>query len=141
MIDSGFIQRRTFLQKSLMIVTTALAGTACSFIFSPNLKEVAKEATSLLRHPEMAANIGYHYLQQKYQADKPTVEEMITGILEGTAIDPSNASHFSLFNLDDELRAKVRKDFMLERIAKIKGWLLSETEAQLCALLVLIGKT
>ena len=140
MINGSFIQRRSFLKRTFMLAVSAFAGTACSLSFSPDLREVAKTATSLLRRPHLAKNIGRHYIQQNVATDSLTPEQLMTRILEGTAIDPGYASHFKLFKMDDEIRRKVRKDFTLERTAKIRGWLLSETEAQLCALLVLIDK-
>ncbi|MFC1665952.1 hypothetical protein ACFL17_10090 [Pseudomonadota bacterium] len=123
-----------------MVMATALVGTGCSLNFGPSIEELAKKATALLRHPELAKQIGQQYLEQLTVLSKPNQERLVSEILAGTGIDPNNASYFSLLDLEDELTAKVRMDFTLERIVKVNGWVLSATEAQLCALLAIVAK-
>ena len=135
MIDNSLKQRRRLLIKSLIVTASALAGTACGFKSTPSIEEVMQTAIRLLRHPKLAANIGRQYLQQYTDAGRLTSEQLITRILAGTAIDTGKPTSSSLFNLGQELTNKVRTDFSQENIVKVEGWLLSETEAQLCALL------
>jgi len=91
--------------------------------------------TALLAHPASAKVIGGEYLLHYPQ------EAAVDTLLDKIAA-PIVASEAGLFTTDQQLREQldgaVRADFAADRIVKLRGWVLSATEARLCALAVLI---
>jgi len=134
-----FISRRSIIQKILILSAATMAGTACDINALLTIEEIGHESIKLLRLPFLAAIIGRLFLEKNAQFGSLPPEQLITQIFQGTSINPGKTNRASLVNMDEELRNKVRKDFENERIEKIDGWLFSRTEAQLCALLVLMS--
>jgi hypothetical protein len=96
---------------------------------------------ALFHHQASARVIGRRYLQQ-YPS-----ESNIRDLLEGIVADPAN-DRFSgrtdrLSTAGDRelifaLQHRIRQDFVEERVVKLQGWILSVTEARLCALTALV---
>jgi len=90
----------------------------------------------LLQHRESARIIGLEYLRSAAEeATVPTLVGSIASALPGGrgALDTAG---------EDELRELVtvliRRDFEEERTVTLQGWIVSRTEAQLCALAALV---
>jgi hypothetical protein len=97
---------------------------------------LANKLISGFNYKNSAAKIGYEYL-------KNTPHEADIGILLnyicGTGINQK--SRFKETSIDDMkmvLRKKCRDDFTREQVVSVRGWVLSNTEARLCALAVLV---
>jgi hypothetical protein len=88
----------------------------------------------LLRHRESAAAIGWEYLRRvRQEEDRETLLNLIT---RGCGRPPR-------LELDDEelrecIRMRVRQDFDEGYTVRIHGWIVSSTEARLCALATLV---
>jgi hypothetical protein len=90
----------------------------------------------ILRHKESARIIGLEYLRTApKEADAQILVHLISlGFIENQQ---------DLYDADTErlrefLRLRMRQDFEGGQIIKLKGWMVSVTEARLCALTALI---
>jgi hypothetical protein len=87
----------------------------------------AEPLARLLPHAENAARLGRRYLEETPQeADAAHLVALI-----GVAADTDAA-------LRERLEARIRQDFIAGATVAVDGWLLSRTEARLCALLSLL---
>jgi hypothetical protein len=88
---------------------------------------------ALLRCKESAMTIGREYLQVVCHERNP---QLLLDLISSVGGEP-------VFDLDPErlracLRLRVRLDFEEGDIVKMHGWMLSHTEARLCALAALV---
>jgi hypothetical protein len=92
--------------------------------------------TALLRHRESARIIGREYLRQ-YPHESDT--QMLAGLI-ATACGGCDAPLLEAAEKEPQslLEQTLRRDFEAEKVVKIQGWILSTTEARLCALAALI---
>jgi hypothetical protein len=91
---------------------------------------------TLLAHSESAKVIGAEYLlKYPQEAHVDTLLDQIDA-----RITSSDVGLFSTADqrLRKQLDGVVRADFAADRIVKLRGWVLSATEARLCALAVLL---
>jgi hypothetical protein len=70
--------------------------------------------------------IGGKYLQQH------PLEKNVGHLLEGIAVSAPRDRELML-----ALQQRIRQDYVEERVVKLEGWILSVTEARLCALTAL----
>jgi hypothetical protein len=92
--------------------------------------------TALLAHSESAKVIGGEYLRNYPQ-------EANLDLLLGQIASRMAANAVGLLTMNDQrlregLDGLVRADFAADRIVKLRGWVLSATEARLCALAALM---
>ena len=79
-----------------------------------------------------AAELGRAYLASyPAEADRPVLEAHVLGSAGGEPQDPRG--------LRTRLRERIRQDFTHSRLFRHRGWLLSRTEARLCALASLMS--
>lgn len=92
--------------------------------------------TRLLTHQESARAIGLEYARQYPAEARPAY--LLGAITAGV---PGGGAAL-LAAPDGERRAlldrAMREDFTAERVVKLRGWVLSATEARLCALAALV---
>jgi hypothetical protein len=87
---------------------------------------------ALFHNQPSARVIGSSYLQQHPQ--EANVSLLLKRVVP-QAFDPLNsAGDRELMNL---LQRRIRQDFREEKVVKLRGWILSATEARLCALAAL----
>jgi len=96
----------------------------------------AMRLTGVLRHPDSAALLGRLYLDgNPKEADTARLVTLINAA-RGPALPPVTAAP------DESLRAgleeRIRNDFIHGDTVAVDGWLLSITEARLCALASLL---
>ena len=87
-------------------------------------------------HSESAHTVGLQYLRTAHgERDLNTLIRLIASILPGghRALVVSNDA-----DLRHLLGMQVRRDFEEERTVKLDGWILSLTEARLCAIATLV---
>jgi hypothetical protein len=89
----------------------------------------------LLRHEESACVIGREYLRNAPQEkDREILFNLISSGLGQESVSMSDDEA-----LRKRLRLQIRRDFAAERVVRVHGWILSITEARLCALAALVS--
>lgn len=86
---------------------------------------------ALFHHPASARVIGRRYLQQF------PLEMNVRSLLEGIG-RTDRLSTAGDRELTFALQQRIRQDFVEEKVVKLEGWILSVTEARLCALTELV---
>jgi hypothetical protein len=138
MSDDHAISRRAALKFALaaaatMFVRAHVPGVA---LFQQAQALVPTQLAALLAHPQSAKVIGIEYLRAyPGEADMDMLLDLIVSQL--------GASDAGLFasaehQLRERLDTSIRADFAADRIVKLHGWVLSATEARLCALIALL---
>ena len=96
--------------------------------------ELASRLVAALDRPGSAIEVGLAYLRQHQdEADRARVTMALAPDLERHC-EPEKASRAELRTA---ISRQVRHDFELGRVAEVDGWILSVTEARLCALAAL----
>ena len=91
---------------------------------------------ALLTHSDSARVIGKAYLH-KYPQDA-RIDILLDQIAARLAASNAGLAGIAEDGLRAQLDVTVRADFAADRIVKLQGWILSTTEAQLCALATLL---
>ncbi|HEX6383133.1 MAG TPA: hypothetical protein VF177_00550 [Anaerolineae bacterium] len=138
MTDKSDINRRQFL-------TLILGLGLATFMRPPRVwswlarrfrhEPLSVRFAHLFRQKESAKVIGQAYLQAiPAEADVQTLTDLIAASLAGD----QELVKTSTAELRPILERQMRQDFDQGRVANVEGWLLSETEARLCALAALV---
>jgi hypothetical protein len=94
--------------------------------------ELAARLRTLLYDREAASRLGHLYVGQVPAEDDPRIlARLVVALPEARQIDAIAPDRSSLH---ERLDAQVRSDFAAGAIVQLDGWLLSRTEARLCAL-------
>ena len=89
----------------------------------------------LLRHKESARIIGLEYLRGAPQeAHVQTLIDLLSSDFTQSPIGPHKSD---TTRLREFLRLQTQQDFEAGRIVRLQGWMISVTEARLCALVAL----
>jgi hypothetical protein len=129
------LTRRRFLR--------ALAGLGVLGFLTPSSLPMIRrfrgranpQAATLLRllsHPGAAAVVGREYL--KVRPRESNAETLAALLHSALRLPGSRAGYGDAGDLRSVLRRRVREDFACGRTVEVRGWLLSETEARVCAL-------
>jgi hypothetical protein len=131
------ISRRTFLA----VVTAGaalMAGRhlpAAGALWRSSQDKLAARLAGIFTHAESAKVVGLEYAQV-YPHEAATAP-----LLEGIALGVPGGRVALLRASDSELRMlldhTIREDFAADRVVKLRGWILSTTEARLYALAAL----
>ena len=129
--------RRQFLLLALGLAGSVAAGSKLSGAAGGWLRqgELRAKLTALFIHQESAQAIGHAYLQRYPQeADIRTLEDQIAQGIPGgrTLLATTGKPEISKLLTD-----RIRQDFATDQVVKVQGWILSITEARLCALTAL----
>ncbi len=90
---------------------------------------------ALLRHRESARAVGLEYLRQyPREADGRVLCALLSSVVVAGCAHLSSVSDDTL---RETLALRVHQDFETEDVVNLRGWILSRTEARLCALTVL----
>jgi hypothetical protein len=87
----------------------------------------------MIPHRESAAHIGRAYLRM-VPADAAGLLDLLCAPMSQALRSPAAIEGYAL---EDLLRTRKMDDFAAGRVVLIDGWMLSETEARLCALVAL----
>jgi len=139
MITSGQVNRRDFL--------STLLGTSVLLILQPFRtvarmgssdcpETIAEQLSNFFIHKQSAEMIGREYVTLRPNESARTLLNELIRSFELHRF--SMSGRIDTKELRNFLAIKQRQDFELSRIVNIKGWILSETEARLCALAALI---
>ena len=132
MKQPGLHDRRSVL-KVLLGAGAAVGLLPEAWAADPQRAGVAwSPSRAFFRNRKGAAAVGRAYLAIREEEGEIAV---LRRLLELPAEDPSSPSERK--QLLTRLRARQRDDFREDRVVTVEGWLLSETEARLCALVAL----
>ena len=129
--------RRQFL--FLLLSGSSIAGvwpgsTSLAAVIEPESRHAAELVIKLFGHPESARIVGAAYLSARPgQAD---VGALLRDVFPDAACR-TDGRPGSARDLCIEFDQRRRADFENGRVASIAGWVLSETEAKLCAIAAL----
>jgi hypothetical protein len=125
------LHRRQFLAFALTASGALFAQASLSSWLRPQGALGAKLA-GLFEHQESARIVGVEYLKKYPQeADARLLQDRIAAGFAGGYTVLAHASDSAIRQLIED---RVRQDFETEQIVKLQGWILSVTEARLCAL-------
>ena len=137
-MNTTVITRRRFLRRACAIVAMLptrlpelFAGTATS----PGLDPLASKLNVFFHDKDSARVIGREYLRIKpFEADALKLAELICA---GRPERYAELNRASMGKVRSILLHQQREDFDKGGTVNVKGWILSETEARLCALTAL----
>ena len=127
--------RRTFLVGLAAGIVGAALGLRLYWSGGSATREAMRLA-GVLRHPDSAALLGRLYLAGHPQEADAARLVMLIGAAPGPALTPVAAATDE--DLRDGLDERIRNDFIGGATVAVGGWLLSVTEARLCALVSLL---
>lgn len=117
------VDRRSVLAGALAFLGAAVAPDRSS---ARNARAVAETAARLGAD---AAEVGRRYLDSnRGEADRERLADLLAETLDPSAGD-----------LARQMMAAVQNDFRLGRTVMVDGWVLSRTEARICAIACLAG--
>jgi hypothetical protein len=126
--------RRTFLAGLAAGIVGAAIGLRLYWTGGSAARD-AQRLAGLLRHADSAALLGRLYLAGAPREADPARLVTLIGAAQGPALTPISTA------TDEALRAgleeRIRTDFITGNRVAVGGWLLSITEARLCALVSL----
>jgi hypothetical protein len=139
MNDEPVLSRRAALKFAVAAAMTMVVHAhlpALAVLQQAQQALLPSRLAGLLAHSESAKVIGSEYLRMYPQeADLNVLLDLLAAQLA-----VSDAGRFGI--ADEQLRERldrmIRADFADDRIVKLRGWVLSATEARVCALAVLL---
>jgi len=129
--------RRRFLKHTGVFLVTGLATSGSDNLISPDPHAIAAELIRLLHLRDQARRVGRSYLRANRSGEPDSVELLTRELLASLGLDVDHLGLVPADSLREAVMEKVHKDYADERIAVVDDWLLSETEARLCAILYL----
>jgi hypothetical protein len=117
-----------FLGSTLVSTAIGAAAASASVGTRPAGLDLTLAARRLFAHRASAAVIGAHYLAQF--DEESSAQALEEAIRQGMPASGKRVDEQSLL-------ARIQKDFEHGDVVKLQGWMLSRTEARLCALLSL----
>lgn len=127
------ISRRGFAGK-LVSAGAAILVSPTLADYSPGQDSLAHLVVGLFRHSASAARVGELYLEQRpYERGVNVLLERLLGQHWGLL-----SGRPDMIRLQAILAHRHRLDFGCARVAELNGWILSDTEARVCALSALL---
>ena len=130
--------------KSRRLLLRGIFGSACMVSIlqgcaSDNNNNIiaVEKLTSTLRHQGVAAHLGRLEVEAKPELQSMTQAQLVANILKSINLDIDAVANANADSIDERLSLKIRQDFSDESVTTVDGWLLSVTEAKICALVYL----
>jgi len=117
----------------LLVAMLSGLSTGCGLLRS-DLELAARRLIETLNHRGRAREIGEDYLVQMPDTMGRSPEHLTRELLVALDVDPEDISGETLNMLNESLRNRVRQDFVDENVVVLGKWMLSRTEALVCAL-------
>ena len=130
--------RRGILKTGLLLGGSALVGGEVLYIKTKPVLEIAEQLVYFLDYPEVALSVGQGLLDTDPASHAISADQMINNLLEGLEVSREQLHGMTNTEMLERLHKRVHSDFEKERVVLDKGWVLSRTEAQLCALRALL---
>jgi len=128
--------RRHILKAGLLGGGAILAGTAWYLKSGSDTRALAASLIGFLEYPKLASETGQRLLRQ-VDLGADSARGLLEQLSQALKVEPDKLPVMPADELLLRLQQRVRQDFVDERIAVSDGWILSMTEAQLCALFFL----
>jgi len=133
------MQRRQFIWiSSLSCLAIVLPVSSCSEYKSELVKVlVLPFSLSKILNTENIKKVGKHYIRniKEDNIDKETLKWELLSNIENIK---NSEIETNVIDVAHQLIEKIKNDFKFNRITQLDGWILSQTEAQQCALLYLL---
>jgi hypothetical protein len=129
------VSRRTVLAGLAAGIVGAAIGLRLYWSGGSVMRE-ARRLAGMLRHPDSAAWLGRLYLEGRPREADAALLVTLIGAARGPALPPASPTTGKA--LRESLEARIRNDFIFGNTVAVDGWLLSITEARLCALVSLL---
>ena len=128
--------RRSLIKGMFGSVFVLSLLSACSTQESKS-RQATQRLTSLLRHHSVAAHLGRLQIEANPALASMTKAQLASEIFDSINLDISTIDDTPVNLINEHLSARIRQDFADEAVTTVDGWLLSITEAQVCALVYL----
>lgn len=127
--------RRRFLAYTGVALVTGAGLSGSNTLVLPDMQAIAVELTKLLHVRDQARWVGRTYLANHPSNGTPSVETLTRAVMESMNYDVDHITLLPLRSLKASIMAKVHRDYDEEQITFVEEWLISQTEARLCAIL------
>lgn len=128
--------RRHLLRAAMLLGALGLPMGGRLRAASTTQDATAARLLSLLRHRTSARRIGERYL--RVAPDEASAARLVDLICDDVMPDRARLAAVDDATLRRRLRSRVQQDFARNRTVRVAGWILSATEARLCALAALV---
>ena len=128
------VSRRTMLISAAAAITAAVAGIAWRFSSDPAHDYLSEDLSRVFEgYRTYAISIGESYLQcTPHEADPIVLASLLNLDASGLPQEPDALRRY--------VRDRIRQDFERGRTTDVNGWVLSSTEARLCAITALAAR-
>ncbi|HZS84703.1 MAG TPA: hypothetical protein VFA50_17640 [Stellaceae bacterium] len=131
------ISKRTFLRSALALLAVP-GGTLFGLWATGETSDVAARITDLIGARAGARAIGAAFLARfPTEADQKQLSRRIAQLVRSSGEARLGGEAISSRALQRAVRQAITSDFETGRMIELDGWLLAQTEARICALLVL----
>ena len=127
--------RRAALKTLVSSVLATQLLNGCSS--EGNIKKAIETLVKTLRHPGVAAHLGRLEVETNSELAPLTEKELAENIMNEIGLDIDSFNENQISTLKQKLSSKIRDDFRNEAVTTVDGWMLSITEAKVCALVFL----
>ena len=127
--------RRRFLLTGIVTGGAVLLGAGLDYKYKPRSRIIAKELISYLQSRHLGSILGASLIENEKALRGLSLDQLIDLALEDANLSSSDISLFKSSSQLASFQNQVRKDFINENIVLVSGWVLSATEAHLCAVL------
>ena len=133
------MNRRRFLNFLLSLSSLSIFSVGYASAEQKSNQQAILLANRLLgglKYKNSARKIGYEYLKvMPYEAN---INILLNHLCETSGEQEHTLKNASAEVIKTILRKKSGDDFRSEQVVSVRGWVLSKTEARLCALAVLV---
>ena len=136
MKDEPVLSRREVLKFAVAAAVTVLIRAQLPGVAVLQQALLPARLIALLTHSESANIIGGEYLRMYHQ--EANVDILLNQIASRLAVSDVGLFGTTDQQLRERLDGMIRADFAVDRVVKLRGWVLSATEARLCALAALL---
>ncbi len=130
--------RRGFLKASLLLGGVSLGGGGVYYATVLHTRTMAEQLVYFLEYPDLAKAVGRGVLTTDLALQFDSLDLLVDKILQNINISKTQLREITRIDLLESLHQRVRADFTNENIVLVDGWVLSETEALLCAIYAII---
>ena len=124
------ITRRGFIARAFSSFLGLIALSRCSTKPATPEEKLRKNLVGLFSKPESARLVGAEYLRAAKESGEKAFSNISSTLKEKFSASYTNTTKEQLKKF---FSARRMKDFEEGRIVEVQGWILSVTEAQLCA--------
>jgi hypothetical protein len=101
--------------------------------------ELSDDLVRIFRDQRSARTIGREYLKcVPAEADQAHLVSLISQSHNDISASPGGPDLSRGLSLEEWISLRIRDDFSSSKVVNVGGWVLSETEARICALCVLL---